>query len=84
MAHDPTLDIGVDTLFVSDAQAGVRQSSARGQIFAGGLAAITPLLWLLFATNLMANFFLSSWIPILFQDAGMDVSRTAKGKDMAE
>jgi AAHS family 4-hydroxybenzoate transporter-like MFS transporter len=34
-------------------------------LFRDGLALITPLLWLLFALNLMGYFFLISWTPIL-------------------
>ena len=46
-------------------------------IFADGRAWMTPLLWLLFFCNLMANFFLNSWMPTLFQDAGLSVRQTA-------
>jgi len=34
-------------------------------LFGSGLAAITPLTWLLFACNLMGYFFLISWTPTL-------------------
>ena len=34
-------------------------------LFRDGLALITPLVWLLFALNLMGYFFLISWTPIL-------------------
>jgi AAHS family 4-hydroxybenzoate transporter-like MFS transporter len=34
-------------------------------LFAHGLAAITPLTWLMFACNLMGYFFLISWTPTL-------------------
>jgi MFS transporter, AAHS family, 4-hydroxybenzoate transporter len=34
-------------------------------LFGNGLAAITPLTWLLFACNLMGYFFLISWTPTL-------------------
>jgi AAHS family 4-hydroxybenzoate transporter-like MFS transporter len=46
-------------------------------IFADGRVWMTPLLWLLFFCNLMANFFLNSWMPTLFQDAGLSVRQTA-------
>ncbi len=36
-----------------------------GHLFRDGLALITPLLWLLFALNLMGYFFLISWTPTL-------------------
>src|SRR5919204_630736 len=38
-------------------------------LFREGLAAITPLLWLLFALNLMGYFFLLSWTPTLLTAA---------------
>ncbi len=38
-------------------------------LFGDGLAAITPLLWLLFALNLMGYFFLASWTPTLLVTA---------------
>jgi AAHS family 4-hydroxybenzoate transporter-like MFS transporter len=40
-------------------------------VFARGLAAITPLLWLCFATTMLANYFLNSWMPILFEAKGI-------------
>lgn len=50
-------------------------TSSRGSglslIFGGGLQWITPLLWFCFATTLMANFFLNSWMPILFEHSGL-------------
>jgi AAHS family 4-hydroxybenzoate transporter-like MFS transporter len=38
-------------------------------LFGDGMALITPLLWFCFATNLMAYFFLASWMPTLLTDA---------------
>lgn len=40
-------------------------------IFSGALAWITPLLWVCFASALMANFFLNSWLPLIFESSGM-------------
>jgi AAHS family 4-hydroxybenzoate transporter-like MFS transporter len=45
-------------------------------LFANGLAPVTLLLWLCFATTLMANFFLANWLPTLFGQIGID-PRTA-------
>jgi len=44
-----------------------RQAPGRNPkyLFSEGLAVITPLLWLLFALNLMGYFFLLSWTPTL-------------------
>jgi len=38
-------------------------------LFRDGMALITPLLWLLFALNLMGYFFLASWTPTLMAAA---------------
>jgi AAHS family 4-hydroxybenzoate transporter-like MFS transporter len=40
-------------------------------LFRGALALFTPLLWLCFATALMTNFFLNSWLPLIFERVGM-------------
>lgn len=47
------------------------------QIFGGGRAAITALLWICFATALMANYFLNSWLPLLTERTGMSPERAA-------
>lgn len=48
------------------------QASGSGltQIFSGGLAFVTPILWLCFASALMANYFLNSWLPLIFENSG--------------
>ncbi len=48
-----------------------RQSPSSNPIhlFGNGLAAITPLTWLMFACNLMGYFFLISWTPTLMTAA---------------
>jgi MFS transporter, AAHS family, 4-hydroxybenzoate transporter len=46
-------------------------------IFADGRGWMTPLLWIVFFSNLMANFFLNSWMPTLFQDLGLTVRQTS-------
>lgn len=42
------------------------------QIFSSGLQWITPLLWFCFGMTLMANYFLNSWMPILFEESGLE------------
>ena len=46
-------------------------------IFSGGLAFITPLLWLCFMTALMVNYFLGSWMPLMFEENGFPPDRAA-------
>ena len=53
----------------------VRTAAAAGtglrQIYAPGLAPISALLWALFATALLTNFFLNSWLPLIFTQSGL-------------
>jgi AAHS family 4-hydroxybenzoate transporter-like MFS transporter len=46
-------------------------------LFRDGLALITPLLWLLFALNLMGYFFLLSWTPTLLTAANLPPTTVA-------
>jgi MFS transporter, AAHS family, 4-hydroxybenzoate transporter len=46
-------------------------------LFREGLALITPLLWLLFALNLMGYFFLLSWMPTLLTAAKLPPTTAA-------
>jgi len=46
-------------------------------LFRDGLALITPLLWLLFALNLMGYFFLASWTPTLLAAAKLPPATAA-------
>jgi MFS transporter, AAHS family, 4-hydroxybenzoate transporter len=46
-------------------------------LFDQGLAVITPLLWLLFALNLMGYFFLISWTPTLMSAAKLPPTTVA-------
>jgi MFS transporter, AAHS family, 4-hydroxybenzoate transporter len=46
-------------------------------LFRDGLAIITPLLWLLFALNLMGYFFLISWTPTLMTAAKIPAGTAA-------
>jgi AAHS family 4-hydroxybenzoate transporter-like MFS transporter len=70
------LSIADDARFVSATapQRGVGNPIA---LFRGGLEFITPLLWLCFCTVLMSNYFLNSWMPLLFQESGLSVKEAA-------
>jgi MFS transporter, AAHS family, 4-hydroxybenzoate transporter len=41
------------------------------RIFEGPLKWITPILWVCFTSALMANFFLNSWLPLIFEGSGL-------------
>jgi AAHS family 4-hydroxybenzoate transporter-like MFS transporter len=47
------------------------------QIFSHGLNWITPLLWFCFGMTLMANYFLNSWMPVLFVEMGLPPGEAA-------
>ncbi len=64
------LDLGEDTRFESTARSGVG-GLGFAQIFGPGFRGITPLLWVCFLTALMSNYFLNSWMPLLFNNAGL-------------
>jgi AAHS family 4-hydroxybenzoate transporter-like MFS transporter len=60
----------------ADAQFALAEASGSGagstaQLFRGAFALITPLLWMCFASALMTNFFLNSWLPLIFERGGM-------------
>ncbi len=46
------------------------------QLFSNGLAWVTPILWLCFASALMANYFLNSWLPLIFENAGLSARQS--------
>jgi AAHS family 4-hydroxybenzoate transporter-like MFS transporter len=53
-------------------------------LFRDGLALITPLLWLLFALNLMGYFFLLSWTPTLLTAAQLPPTTAALAGTMLQ
>lgn len=71
----PDLGIGDTTRFAvgSNVREGGR-GSIRG-LFAGGLATITPLVWITYAAGQMANFFTLTWLPILLQSMGASTAQ---------
>jgi AAHS family 4-hydroxybenzoate transporter-like MFS transporter len=74
----PDLALADDTQFESP----VRKSSGRAflgiaEVFGPGFSAITPLLWVCFVTTLMANYFLNSWLPTLFNNVGLTPAKAA-------
>jgi MFS transporter, AAHS family, 4-hydroxybenzoate transporter len=46
------------------------------QLFGPRLLWITPLLWSCFATALMANYFLNSWLPLIFVRQGLSAQQS--------
>jgi AAHS family 4-hydroxybenzoate transporter-like MFS transporter len=76
MRKDLALD--ADTQFESSVPTNAgRHGLGIAQIFDSGFAWITPLLWICFVTTLMANYFLNSWMPLLFNNAGLAPGKAA-------
>jgi AAHS family 4-hydroxybenzoate transporter-like MFS transporter len=73
---DPQLVTGPDTEFVISEPPAAKHFSP-AQLFSGSRAIATPLLWLIYITNSLALFFLSSWLPILIESAGASATRAA-------
>jgi AAHS family 4-hydroxybenzoate transporter-like MFS transporter len=77
-ALDPRLKATPDVNFVvPGARIAGAQSFHVKQLFSDGLAVITPLIWMLYITFLATNYFLHSWMPLLFRDAGLSIQETA-------
>ena len=72
----PDLVIAEDAAF-SAQQRAPRSGSGLKQIYSDGLATITALIWILFAAVLMSNFFLNSWLPLIFGENGLTPQRAA-------
>jgi MFS transporter, AAHS family, 4-hydroxybenzoate transporter len=69
------LSIADDAQFVS--APGTRAiGTGIAQILGGALAWITPLLWICFTTALMANFFISSWLPLILDGNGLSAKQS--------
>lgn len=67
----PDLKISDDAIFVNPVEMATGITSSTRDLFKGGLAIITPLLWVCFSTALMANYFMNSWLPLVLGDLGM-------------
>ena len=79
---EPGLVIGKQDRFVSG-QAEISEADTGGgfrlaQLFRGRFAIVTPLLWLMFAMNLMVYYFINSWTPTLIASVGVPVSRAVQ------
>ncbi len=72
----PDFKVPPDARFVIEDE---KQSPSSNPIylFSNGLAAITPLTWLMFALNLMGYFFLISWTPTLMTAAKLPPATAA-------
>jgi len=49
------------------------ESSPVRELFAGGRAGVTLLLWTMFFMNLLNLWFLNNWLPVIMTDAGISI-----------
>jgi MFS transporter, AAHS family, 4-hydroxybenzoate transporter len=74
----PDLAIGEDAQFESPVSPTLQSGALGvGDILGPGFRLITPLLWVCFVTTLMTNYFLNSWMPLLFNNVGLTPEKAA-------
>ncbi len=73
----PDLNVPANARFVIEDEKQQYPGFSPVYLFREGLALITPLLWLLFALNLMGYFFLLSWTPTLLSNADLPLATVA-------
>lgn len=70
---DPDLDLRADDRYTLGDEIDLGQRSFRvGQLFAGKLKWVTPMIWIGFGVSSMAMYFLASWSPLVYTYAGFD------------
>jgi AAHS family 4-hydroxybenzoate transporter-like MFS transporter len=72
----PALAIDADTQFVLAEERHPKPFTIP-LLFSGDRRVATPLLWLLYIANSLALFFLSSWMPVLLESAGLPPGHAA-------
>jgi AAHS family 4-hydroxybenzoate transporter-like MFS transporter len=72
----PDLSIDSSTKFVVPEEARKVGLSLK-YLFVGGLAIVTPLLWICFLISQMSSFFFQTWLPTLIASAGFPASQAA-------
>jgi len=63
----PDIAVGAQTQFIIADEGKSSKSLSPHHLFKGGLAVITPLLWLCFCMNLMGFYFMVSWMPTILK-----------------
>jgi len=57
---------------------GAKQKSPASQLFSGGFAARTLLIWVAYFCSLFVFYLLSSWLPTIMKDAGYSIPSAAR------
>ena len=74
---DPDLTVAPDTRFVLDPDEGAKTRGSVIELFRGGWAVVTILVWLIFVLNLMSNNLLNAWLPMIVQTSGHSAEQGA-------
>jgi len=77
----PGADIGPGTVFMAPPRPATEPVGLRA-LFAGELAVITPLLWVMFAATLLSIYMLTSWMPLLLEASGFSGQQAATTNSM--
>jgi AAHS family 4-hydroxybenzoate transporter-like MFS transporter len=73
---DPKLEASPEDEFVLPSRTATERAGY-GALFAGKMAWITPLIWLMFAASLLTLFMLTSWMPLLLEASGFSAKAAA-------
>ena len=76
-AMRPDLALANNSRVVLDAELFTKTKFDVSDLFYGSLRYSTVFLWLMYIANSMAAFYLSSWLPTLFQTAGLSQSASS-------
>jgi AAHS family 4-hydroxybenzoate transporter-like MFS transporter len=69
----PDIAVTADTKWIAHEEAATKFTPAL--LFSGARRYATPLLWLVYAANSMALYFLNNWLPILIESAGLQTKQ---------
>jgi MFS transporter, AAHS family, 4-hydroxybenzoate transporter len=75
----PTFDLKSDTTFVIPEKA---KGFSVIELFRGGRATTTVLLWIMMFMTLLVTYFLLSWLPVLLNGAGLSVQQSVLATTM--
>jgi AAHS family 4-hydroxybenzoate transporter-like MFS transporter len=74
---DPALDVAPQDQFFLGDEKKATSNFRFGQLFAGDLALITPLLWIAYGVSSLAIYFGSSWGPLVLEELNIPRSTSA-------
>lgn len=77
-ALDPRLEADAGaTLAFSEPPIRGAQGFGFGSLYADGLRWITPIIWVLYISFFSVNYFLHSWMPLVFRGEGLSIRQAA-------